>query len=401
MRPKNGQLIAVVAAVAVAAVTIGGALAYRQGPRSGLNAEAAPLSGSPSPSTPSTTTATPTPVPTPTPKPTPSTTPSRPSVTPSTKPTQSGPVKSTISLKRLMQGRAPQATYLSGRTVRGGAGNDVKVPGTNSIGDVARLNQSVLAVVRSPNGTGSEMLTIDELGKVIRRTPDITGIVTTEDGQAAAYIATRTSSTSSALPGATVYAEERSVEKVTVPDAWDAVLLGYVNGKVYFRADPKDAASTWSLYQWIPGESKVTAIKTVPQPTALSSDGTIAASLTNLTDYHSCTNVVAVATGKRLWRTCDYQVVGFTRDSSVAIGAPFYRDGYSDGVTAALDAATGTLLHEWTGSFIGAVAEDDQHLLIRADYGEDDPSSIIRCATTTGACELATPLVKGDLRLGS
>jgi hypothetical protein len=309
-------------------------------------------------------------------------------------------VRSTIALAKLSQGRAPQVPYLTGRTVRGGAGRDVTVPGTDDIWSVARLKQSVLAVVS--HGTTTEMLTLDEYdGKVLRRTPDITDIVTTEDGRAAAYLATRRDQNSADLPGAVVYAEDRAVQKVSVPDAWDATLLGYANGKVYFRADTDDKGSVWRLYEWVPGASDVTTITTVPQPTALSSDGSLAASLTNLTDFSSCTNVVAVATGKRLWRTCEYQVVGFTRDGSTAIGAPFYRDGYSDAIAAALDAKTGSLLHEWTGSFMETVAEDDQHVLIRADYGEEDPSSIIRCTTTTGACELATPREKGTLRIGS
>ena len=62
---------------------------------------------------------------------------------------------------------------------------------------------------------------------------------------------------------------------------------------------------------------------------------------------------------------------------------------------------TGALLHEWSGVFRQKVAEDDQHLLILADDGEQSPASIIRCTITTGACELATPLQKGNLLIGS
>jgi hypothetical protein len=244
------------------------------------------------------------------------------------------------------------------------------------------------------------MLTLTESGgEVLRRTPDISSIVTTEDNRAAAYIATRRSDDSGRLPGATVYAEQESVKKITLPDAWDARVLGYADGKVFFRAEASEKASTWTLYEWVPGASKATAVKTVPQPTAISSDGQLSASLTNLTDYNSCTNVVATATGKRLWRTCEYQVSGFTRDGATAIGQPFYLDGYANGIASALDAKTGNLLHEWTGTFHQTVAEDDQHLLIRADDGEGSPTSIIRCTITTGACERATPLAKGTLLL--
>ena len=387
MRQKNGRLIALVAAVAVAAIAIGGALAYRQSPQNAAEANAAPLSGSPPP-TPST------------PIPTPTATPSKtPIVKPSQAPTKSGALKTKIDLAKLDPGRAPQITYLSGRTVRGGPGQAVKVPGSGDIWAVGRLSQSVLAVVSK--GGASELLTIDSSGQVIRRTPDVNSIVTTEDGLAAAYVATRTKDTGEQIPGATVYAEQKTVSKIELPNAFDARPLAYVNGKVYIRTEPDATGSTWTLYEWVPGTSKATAVKTVPQPTAVTGDGTTAASLTNLTDYKSCTNVVAVATGKRLWRTCDYQIDGFTRDGATAIAGPFYRDGYGDGIAAALDAKTGNLLHEWSGTFRQVVAEDDQHLLLLADDGEESPASLIRCTTTTGACERATPLAKGTLLIGS
>jgi len=395
MRQKNGRLIAIVAAVAVAAIAIGGALAYRQGPRDNTQADAAPLSGTPfltSSATPSTPATTPTPAP-------PSTPPKTLSTKPSPTSTPSGPLKTKVELAKLTQGRAPQIAYVSGRTVRGGAGPDVKIPGTGDIIDVARLNQSVLAVVTK--GTDTEMLTIDNSGKVLRHTPDVTKIVTTEDGLAAAYVALRRSPESDSTPGAVIYAEQESVKKLTMPDIWDPLLFGYSNGKVYFRAESSEGALTWTLYEWVPGASKATAIKTVPKATGVSGDGKVAASLTTQTDYNNCSTVVEVATGSRLWRTCDYQIHGFTLDGATAIGGPFYEDGYGNGIASALNAKTGVLLHEWSGTFRQTVPEDDQHLLLLADDGEETPASIIRCTTTTGACELATPLAKGTLLIGS
>lgn len=391
MRQKNGRLIAIVAAVAVAAVATGGALAYRQGPRADVQVDAAPLSGSPSP-----TTGTPKPTPTPTPKP--SATPSK--TTPTAKPTRTGPVKSAVNLAKLSPGRLPQVPYLTGRTVRGGAGQDVKIPGSQDIHAIARLGQSVLAVIGGNDNT-TEMLTIGSDGAITRRTPNVTAIVTTEDGMAAAYNTSLVSDLGEQSPGTTIYAEQERVQQVTIPDIWNTQLIGYAGGKVYFQATATEASNTWTLYAWTPGAAKATAIKTVPKPTAVSPDGTIAASLTTQTDYNSCSSVVSVATGKRLWRTCDYQIDGFTRDGATAIAGPFYRDGYGDGIAAALDAKTGTLLHEWSGVFRQTVAEDDQHLLILADNGEESPASIIRCTISTGACELATPLAKGILLLGS
>jgi hypothetical protein len=302
-------------------------------------------------------------------------------------------VKTAVNLAKLTQGRAPQVTYLSGRTIRG-SGLEIKVPGTLDIADVARINDDALAVVT--DGNSSELLRIDSTGE-IRRTPDVTQIVSSDDDVSVAYIAIKASESGQMQPGAVVYAENGGqVQKVTVPDIFDAVPLAYLQDKVYFQAQASKTANVWNLYEWRPGAAKPTVVKTVPRPTGLSRDGKTAASIGTLTDYGSCTHVVEVATGKRLWRTCEYGISGFTPDGRTAIGQPFYLDGYGNGLAAALDMTKGTLIHEWIGTFRQTVAEDDQHLLILADDGEDSPESIIRCTITTGACELATPLTKAN-----
>ena len=387
MRVQNGRLVALVAAVAVAAITGGGALAYRQGPQT-AEAEAAPLSTSPSPVTSNATTTEPTPTPTSS------------QSTPTSTPSSTGPVKTKIDLKKLPTGRAPQIAYLTGRMIRGGAGGDVKVPGTAEIQEVARLGSSALAVVTK--GYGTEMLTIDTDGKVTARTPDITQIITTDDGLGAAYVGSRLKDTGEETGVTTLYAEQdqgrADVQKVTMPNIWNANLLGYLNGKVYFDASTtQDGTST--LYEWTPDQSKVITIKAVPKAMAVSSVGT-AGSLTTLADQNSCSSLLTVPAGKRLWRTCDYQIVGFTPDGATAIAGPMYQDGYGNGIAAVLDAKKGTLLHEWSGVFRQWVPEDDQHLLLLADTGEDTPASIIRCTVSTGTCELATPLAKGALLIG-
>ncbi|WP_410789063.1 hypothetical protein [Kribbella sp. C-35] len=392
MRVQNGRLVALVAAVAVAAVTGGGALAWRQGPQANAEADAAPLSSSPSPvaSTPTKST----------------TNTSKPTGTPSSKPstpasTPSGPVKTKIDLKKLNPGRTPQITYLSGRTIRGGAGEDVKVPGTTDIQEVARVGGSALAVVTK--GFGNEMLTLDSEGNVTRRTPDVTQIVTTDDGNAAAYAGTKRKDTGEETAGATIYAEQAEgqggVQKIIVPDIWNTTLEAYVDGKIYFDASTtQDGPST--LYEWTPGESKAAVLKSIPNALAVSSAST-AGSLTTLSDQSSCSSLLTVPAGKRLWRTCDYMITGFTPDGATVIAGSKYQDGYGDGIAVVLDAKNGTLLHEWSGVFRQAVPEDDQHVLLLADDGDETPASIVRCTISTGACELATPLAKGQLLIGA
>jgi hypothetical protein len=399
MKPKNAHLVVLVSAVAVAAVAIGGVLAYRQGPQANRNA-ATPLS------VPSMTTSTPvaetsTPVaktPTSTPPKTPTATPS----VPQRDPAFSGPVKVDFKLSKLSRGRAPQVPYLVGREVRGGAGQPITIPGSQHIQDIARLGDQVLAIASL--GYGTELLKVGDTGAPVR-TPDVTSVVTTDDESAAAYAASRRGSGGGAVQGGTVYAQtaaDGQVHKLSLPKAWDLRVLGYTNGQVYFRSSDSDATTNWRLYTWTPGSSEATLIKTVSSPTGLTSDGRIAASRNISVDFGSCSNLTEIATGKRLWRTCENQVVAFTPDGTIAVGAPASQDGYADLQTSALDAKTGTLLREWTGpAFKKTVAEDDQHFLIQADDGPETKAAIVRCTVTTGACELAVPPTTGQVLLGS
>src|SRR4051812_28904764 len=127
MRNNNGRLIAVVASVAVAAVAIGAALAYRQAPQT-AQADAAPLTSSPRPTTP-----------------TPSASTSTPAATPSAKPTASAVTK--LNISKLPQGREPQVPYLIGREVRSGSNYTVQIPGKGSVLSMGQLGTSTLAVV--------------------------------------------------------------------------------------------------------------------------------------------------------------------------------------------------------------------------------------------------------------
>ncbi|MFI5692138.1 hypothetical protein ACIA58_09890 [Kribbella sp. NPDC051586] len=393
MRVQNGRLVGLVAAVAVAAIAGGGALAYRQGPETAA-AEAAPLSSSPSPvtSSPSPVTSSPTSA-----KPTPTVSKSS---TPVRTPASTSQVKTKIDLTKLPTGRAPQIAYLTGRTIRGGAGNDIKVPGTAQIQSVARLGSSGLAVVTK--GYGTEMLTIDTAGKVTARTPEITQIITTDDGLGAAYVGSPQKDSGESTAGATLYAEQArgqsGAKKITVPDIWNTTLLAYLDGKVYFDASSTQAGDS-TLHVWTPAESKIITLDSVPRAMAVSSVGT-AGSLTMLSDQNGCSSMLTVPAGTRLWRTCDYQIVGFTPNGATAIAGPIYQDGYGNGIAAVLDAKKGTLLHEWSGVFRQWIPEDDQHLLLLADNGPETPASIIRCTIPTGACERATPLAKGALLIG-
>lgn len=405
MRIKNGSLVAVVVSIALLAVIGGVVLALRQGPQDADGATApltGPTSGSPSvsasaspsafPSGPATSPATPP-------------APPAPSKTPATPPARSGPVKVELadSLAKLPRGRDPQVSYLSGRQVLGGAGGPVTIPGTGAIRRIARLNQVVLAVQSRGDGS-SELLRVRGTPATVQRVPDVSTLAVSEDATSAAYATDRRTAGGDKIKGSTVYAEEAygSPRKLSRPNDWNVEVLGHAGGKVYFRSQQTKDGTDWNLYAWTPGESAATRVSTVSSPTAVSPDGSLAASLKNSFDYGSCSTATELTTGKSRWRTCDYQVTGFSPTGAMAIGSPAYGDGYGPLEMAALDGRTGNVLREWRGIvFHDAYAEDDDHLLMRADTGPDSKAAIIRCAVSTGRCERATALTSATLRIGN
>ncbi|TDD57128.1 hypothetical protein E1263_24375 [Kribbella antibiotica] len=378
MRNMNGRLIAVVASVAVAAVVIGAALAYRQGPES-AQANAAPLTGTPSI----------------TPSQTPSSTPSTPANTPSTVPPAS--TKSTVDVNKLAEGRAPQVPYLIGREVRSGEQSLGKIPGKGGVLSVGQLRGAVLAVTMyEPDGDGTELLKV-ESGKLVRRTPDVSSLVTTSDTAAAAYAASRLSSLGVTNKGGTVYAETAdSVQSLKLPNSWEVRVLAYADGKVYYRASDTETGPG-KLYSWVPGEAKGQLIKAVISPTAVSANGSTAAAQVVRNDFGTCSNVVQVPRGTQLFRTCDFQVRGFTPNGATAYGDEHNAEGFCSGIAAAFESSSGKVFHQWKGCFQEMGSEDDQHILIVAyasPVGQTEKirTAIIRCTISTGACERATPI---------
>jgi hypothetical protein len=378
-------------------VVVGGVVAYGQGPRS-RGGTAAPLpapASTPLPGTPSGKT------------PPPSTPPATPTAKPSKTPDKpSGPVKITLNLAKLPRGRDPQVPYLVGRVVRGGAGGPATIPGKAAIQQIARVGGRVLAVVTK--GFGTELLKLGPQTGAAERVPDVTQIVTSADATTAAYSTTRIGSQSQALKGGTLYSDNGGLEthKLNLPSAWGLRVLAVVDGKVYYEAGDKESGPS-ELYSWQPGATKGVPLK-VSSPTGISADGRLVASMGMISDGGSCSDVTEIATGKRLWKTCESAIEGFTPDGRTAFGGDAYADGYCSGTVSALDAQSGVKLREWSSCFFQTVPEDDQHLLIVADAenggGEDGSGerAILRCTVATGACELATPLTPHtEVHIGS
>lgn len=363
MTQTNGQLIVAVAAIAVAAVALGGGLAYRQGPTS-MGAEGAvPLSAPPA-STPT--------------------------------PTSSGSTKTTtVDVRQLPEGPAPRIPYLIGREVRGG-GDPVTIPGDGDVTAFARVNSSLLAYVSHSNT--SELLTIDNSGG-FRSTEGVNSLVATNDHTAAAYTIRRTDLAANTLGGGTVYAVNgTSVKKLDVTDDWNLEVLAYTQGKVFYRTGEDVAGPKWKLYEWTPGAAKARLVKTIPGLSAVTADAKVAAAPIVSTTEPGCSVVAVIETGSQLWKHCGGYLTDFTPDGAVVISEPAISDIPCNKAYVARDAKTGRLIHEWEVCVVHAVAEDDQHLLL--SVLADTDYATIRCTIRTGACERATAFSADYNQLG-
>jgi len=386
---KNSPLIIAVAAVAVAAVVVGGAIAYQRGPEP-ENDAAAPLSA---------------PV-------TPSATPSAPSAPPAT-PSKKVPVERKLNLAKLPAGRAPEVSYLEGRIVRGGGGADFTVPGKQNILRAARFNTSLLVILEVGLG-GGELARIEENKTEFapERIPDVQSLVSSTDDRTVAYATAPQNPDHTRKQGSAVYWESPDPKRAGVdavvrrslkrPNDWGSTVLGVVGYLVYFKSDTDRDGTTSTFSSWDADTGKVTQYKSVRSPEGVNVAGTAVVDFVAGAAQTFCSAVTAIESGKRLWRTCQYAVNGFTPGGGVAIGTPDFRGGGSDPLVAALKSNDGSLQRQWSGpQFVQSIAEDDDHLLMIADTGEGTATAIVRCRISTGACERATPLAKAaryDLR---
>jgi len=371
---KKRPLVAVVAAIAVAAVAGGGLLAAARGPRSQAGAADAPLAVTATAGGPQAT--------------------------------STGTLPTTVPLDatKLRAGRAPQLTYVRGRTVFGTTGTPVKVPGTPDIAAAARLWDTTLTV-QVKSATSSELVIQDYTGKVVKQVPKVDSLVTSADDRYAAYASGGQYAVGTA--GGSVYLQQPDPRTVAVlhrPKDYNLHVLAVVGKTVYFHSGPGPDAPS-NLYRWDVDKKSIRQVDKVVTPVAVAADASLAAGLPVFTDSGLCSVVTELASGLQRWRTCQYRLDRFSGGSAFVVGLPpGTGEPYGERRTSVLDSKTGKLLRTWTApSLRAAVAEDDDHLLL---LWNDQPepqshSAVVRCTVSTGACELATPLSSEPLLLGS
>lgn len=377
---RNTRLAVLVAAVAVAAVAIGAVAAAGRGPHDDA-AAAVPLTVSSA-------------------------------QTKATAPVRRTPPSTVkIDLKTLSRGAAPHVTYVRDRTVLGGDAAPVEVPGKTEIVGAGRLHDAVLTIQLRDVRTSS-LVVLDASGKQIGQVAGVDSLVTSPDGESVAYASggryapdDAKSSTGEIGAGGTVYFQRSVTEPAEIlpwPDVYDLEVLGVTDHTVYFRAGKFE--EPWHLYKWEAGQRKATLLGKVVSPTVVASDGSLAAGLTVFNDSGMCTALMAPTTGTKLWRSCQYQLTHLSPGNVFAVAVPPGSAPYGEVRMTALDVKTSNKLREWTGpSLRGSAVEDDDHLLLQW-HDQDGPTSrsaLVRCAVSTGVCELATPLASGPLVIGS
>lgn len=363
MSNRNRPLVIAVAAVAVAAVAGGGMLAAARGPESQSSVAAAPLSQTP---------------------------------------TSKAPLTVKIDATKLTAGRDPQVAYLRGRTVMGGVGNPVKVPGTRDITAVTRLWDTTWTL-QVDTAVRSTLVVQDSQDRVLRQVKDIDSLAGSADGQAVGYAA---GGDGDGTQGATMYYEVpgRAAVTLTQPKAYGLEVLSVTGRTVFFRS-ATSAGGTETLSRWDVDQKAAVPISRVTSPQAVSEDATLTSSLPVFTDSGVCSAVTDLATGLQRWKTCQNRLDTFSPGNAFVIGLPPNTGGpFGVDKLSALDAKSGTVRRNWTAPTIPRqVAEDDDHILLEwyEDVDARSRSAVVRCTVSTGQCELATPLSKEPLLLGS
>jgi hypothetical protein len=253
-------------------------------------------------------------------------------------------------------------------------------------------------------GDSRDLVVLDAAGEETRRIASAYALRSAADGSAVAFVTAEFELDGTQKPGTTVYLRDNSsgaLRSLRIAGAYDPAVHAVVGSTVYlsYKSSPTDSDGGL-LRKWVAGSTRTTRVAAVPWPTAVSGDGELAATLLSVTEAGSCSALVDLAAGKQRWQTCRNQVHEFAPDLSTVLAQPAYLDGYAYGDLTILDSRDGTMVRQWNAESIMAERfEDSDHVLMVVEQGRQ--SAIVRCTITTGACELARPLVTGTQNDGN
>ncbi|GAA0583118.1 hypothetical protein HPO96_09025 [Kribbella sandramycini] len=308
------------------------------------------------------------------------------------------PIQQTLDLTKLKQGSAPATAYVAGRTVHSGR-TQFDLPASDGlIWDVVHAGAGDALVHHSPQDDGKGALTIWAAGARGETIKDVNTVASSADRTSSAYAVQPTTADGAELSRFTLNWRDNGTGEVYSLDRTGEhgpIVHAVQGSEVYFSALSKSSKQT--LYSWTAGDDTAKRISAVPAPSAVSTDLQLAASVVSVANDGSCTALVELGTAKKRWQTCTHAVDELPAKSTFALGGPAYRDGYGDGLFAALDLKTGKAVREWSGgskvAIMSTTVEGPDHILALAE--QNGQTAIARCEPKTGACELAVPLRNG------
>jgi hypothetical protein len=253
------------------------------------------------------------------------------------------------------------------------------------------------AVVLVDDGNESAAVVVDGAGREVRR-EESRGyrLARTPDGAAVAWLARDRTTTVLGADGTSL----------SLPMVEEAGEVGAVLGRGSCPATNADSRCTAYLNAEQAAEVFVASSDGVAAPLG----GTLIRvsdvapderllGLVSVDDLGSCSAVVGDEPGP-LWETCDHTLTQFSPDGARILGTDAYLDGFGQRSVVFLDAADGTVLHQFLSRGRGATViqtawEDAEHVL--AVVYERGRWSIVRLGVD-GSAELALdPVVGSDL----
>ena len=343
---------------------------------------------------------------TPSPSATQSASPSEPA-TPSpteTSPTETAPGDGTTKLtsRGLPQGSAPALAYVAADDAGDPAGSwsMVRPDGTSvalpltGIHSMATLGDG--AVVLVDDGEETAAVVVDGSGEEVSR-EESRGyrLATTTDGSVVAWLNRDLTTTVLGQDGTTLRLTE-------VPQAGE--IGAVVGGDSCPDVDPDGYGCTAYLNGAQSAEVLFVDSHGMSGPGGGSllrvadaaADGRLAG-MTSVDDLGSCSSVLGAADAA-VWETCDHTLTQFSPDGTRVLGTDAYLDGFGQRSVVFLDAADGTVLHQFLSRGRGATVlqtawEDADHVL--AVLYERGRWSVARLGVD-GTMELAAGPVEGS-----
>lgn len=274
--------------------------------------------------------------------------------------------------------------------IQSGGATRLPVTGIHSVATIGNG-----AVVLADDGDGTAAVVVDGSGQEIRR--EESGgyrLAVSVHGNIAAWLA----------PDRSVRVEEGGEGTIDLPAVPGAVEMGALIGYDTCLEAESDVGGCTAFVDvdeprqaWLTSSHGIVDIAGSMLSVVDATVGSRVLGLISVTDEGSCSGLFKKLT-KAAWQTCDHTLTSFSPSGRRVLGTDAYLDGFGQRSIAFLDAADGTVLHEFLSTGRGATVlqtawEDEEHVL--AVLYERGRWAIARLGVD-GSAELAVGPVEGS-----